>query len=715
MDIDIYQPCPCNSGKKIKFCCAKDIVADLNQILSKSAANQSASAIDLIDRTVEKVGQRDCLSIIKTHILLSSNEIEKAEEVNKEFLSANPKHPIGWQHLALVKVGQQDMNSAVAALQKAMNEIDGNEIPVSFANAFRTVGSGLLAVGHLLAARAHFNYALMLKGSDEQTQGLLIETYRMGDVPMLLKHDFRLDQPPEEETPWRKDYVNAIRALDRGQFKFGMKILKKADAENPGVLQIKRGLAILKTNLAIDSEMGVAWREYSQTEGVSKWEAVEAEAMAQILGEDELCPEFDVVSVSLSLSDLATASEAAISNPRFVSHEVPPDVDTSQGPPPRFIFVVLDREELKEAEGLAIDTIPNVIGEMLMYGKQTDRDARIEFLATKNSKFDEAISYIQETFKTEIDGDAKETVLGQVSMLSDTLTWNWHLPQDVTREQYQDLNTTQRQKTMLEKWPEIPFNIFDNKTAREASKDEKYHIGLEALMIQLEQSSDQQVNGETITVELRKELGLPEPEMVDPETLGDRLVSPIRQKYLLIDKLSDEQLVAIQSEAMMIGNMGVLKRILPEILSRPSTNDSAPHDLCHSVLAQIAEEDEECFGHLAKAREIAKENDRPFGVYLVQELEMGILRGKTDKLPELLREIETNHLAEPNVEYQLVRVLQRFGLIGADGRPPGAPPQRQPAPAAAGAPGVWTGDDAPSEPQPDEAAPQESKLWIPGQ
>ena len=290
MDIDIYQPCPCNSGKKIKFCCAKDITADLNQILSKSAAKQSAAAIDLINRVVERVGQRDCLSIIKTHILLSNEEIEKAEETNTEFLGNSPKHPIGLQHRALILVGKGEVESAVKCLQKAMNAISGNEIPISFANAFRTVGVGLLQAGYLLAARAHFNYSLMLKDNDEQAQRLLIQTYQLPDVSMLLKHDIRLDPVPDDESlPWRKHYVNVLRALDRGQFLFALKILKQADTETPGVLEIKRGIAILTTDLAIEEEIASAWREYSELPNISRWDAVEAEALAQMLGPPGNC------------------------------------------------------------------------------------------------------------------------------------------------------------------------------------------------------------------------------------------------------------------------------------------------------------------------------------------------------------------------------------------------------------------------------------------
>ena len=51
MDIDIYKACPCQSGKKIKFCCSKDILPDLNQVLTLHHGKQSTAAIDMIQKT----------------------------------------------------------------------------------------------------------------------------------------------------------------------------------------------------------------------------------------------------------------------------------------------------------------------------------------------------------------------------------------------------------------------------------------------------------------------------------------------------------------------------------------------------------------------------------------------------------------------------------------------------------------------------------------
>ena len=56
---------PACPEKKIKFCCGKDIIADLNQILSKNQSGQGSAAIKQIDQVVEKSGERDCLTTIK--------------------------------------------------------------------------------------------------------------------------------------------------------------------------------------------------------------------------------------------------------------------------------------------------------------------------------------------------------------------------------------------------------------------------------------------------------------------------------------------------------------------------------------------------------------------------------------------------------------------------------------------------------------------------
>ena len=46
MQLDAYTVCPCGSGKKIKFCCSKDLLHDIDKILRALVGQQYISALD---------------------------------------------------------------------------------------------------------------------------------------------------------------------------------------------------------------------------------------------------------------------------------------------------------------------------------------------------------------------------------------------------------------------------------------------------------------------------------------------------------------------------------------------------------------------------------------------------------------------------------------------------------------------------------------------
>ncbi len=134
-------------------------------------------------------------------------------------------------------------------------------------------------------------------------------------------------------------------------------------------------------------------------------------------------------------------------------------------------------------------------------------------------------------------------------------------------------------------------------------------------------------------------------------------------------------------------------------------------------MAHFTENIDEAMEYLGKAREAAEKDKRPVGIYYVQEFEMLLSRGVTEGLPELLHTIQTNYLDDPDVEYQLVRVLDRFG-IGPDRGPiRNAPPTPPPAKVEGG---IWTPGQSESVPvelptgQPEPAETEKpSGLWIP--
>ena len=47
-------PCPCGSGKKVKFCCSADIVDDLARVVRMMEGDQRAAALDTVEKLLAK-------------------------------------------------------------------------------------------------------------------------------------------------------------------------------------------------------------------------------------------------------------------------------------------------------------------------------------------------------------------------------------------------------------------------------------------------------------------------------------------------------------------------------------------------------------------------------------------------------------------------------------------------------------------------------------
>ncbi len=719
MDIDIYQQCPCHSGKKIKFCCGKDIVSELGQIVAKCQSNQLQSALDQIQRVIARSGERDCLLTLQTHILFTLGEVDKAAEINAKFAARHPGHPIALQHEAMNRLAQGELAAAISGLQDAVDALRSDEIPLTLSNAFQLLGTVLLSGGQIIAARAHLQFALMVRGEEgsEELQRLIHESFRVPGLPLILKADFRLEPAPTGRD-WSGKYQNVIRAMNRGQFRLALRILQRIDERWPDQPEVVRSLAIVHSILADDQQMPSAWHRLATLDGIPHWLAVEAEAMSHLFLPDDPSGSLDVVAASTAVSDLDAAYQIATSLNRVALTSCPETDPFEMGPPPRYAFHLLDREKLSSASDLSSEDIPLVVGEMLFYGKQTDRVARLVFIATRNDGFTDSLAYLQEHFSDQIEPEFEEQVITTSPVAADVLSWNWHIPPELDVKDHQNLVAAYRRKILLERWTQIPFSCLDGKTPMQAVGQPDLAIALEALLLNLEQSVAIQMSGQQDMAELRKKLQLSEPEPLNAQDLKDELLTPLRLRHVDPTTWSDEQLARLFAESTRITNSSVLKRIVPEILNRPSLSDVIPRDMCYSMLAQLCEDNQQALEYLAQARQEAKLSGHNVGYYLVQEMEIRLSRGMTDKLPELLQTIQKQYLSDPEVEYQLARVLTRFGLISPDGRtvmlPRATPSGEEP---QTGANAIWTPDSGES-PAVATGKPggtsSESKIWVPG-
>ena len=693
MSIDIYQQCPCHEDKKIKFCCGKAIVQDLNDALSKHQSGQSQAALEQLERAMSTIGPKDCLTTFKTFIQISTQDVDGAEATNEAFLQRCPDHPTGLQQRCLIEVMRGEVDQASLTLQDAMDAITGTELPVSLARAFESLGMALVARQNLLAARAHLSFALFLKEEDQRLQHILHELYNPPGAVLFLKADHQLD-PPVEGAQWEKSFANAHKAVARGQFRRALGMLLKLSEQYPEQPEITKGIAVVTSMFAPMDAQIAAWRTVAAMPEATAQDAIEyhglAEAISSMAGKDGTIP---VNRCTWDIEDFESIKEACISSDCMLAMNPVPDHDPfDEGPAPRAGFMVLDKPELRSAEDLSIDSVPFSLGELLLYGKQTDRTARVEFVCVGNQKFESSLKLLQERLGLKEDADV--VAFDNVSEGADAITWNWNLPEDTKREQHEELLNEMKEQA-LERWSNLKHEFVGGQSVREVADNSAFQPWVQARLLHLQQTAGGEAFSAELVDGLRDELGVPRLEKLAPTE--EEVLTPMQMCRVDAEKLTDDQLMGYFQLSLMTQNYIALRELTPEVLKREHI-EGARRDICHVNMARFAKDHDEALDHFAQSRAEAAKIGAPIGILLVAEFEYRLRNGLEEKLDTLLQTIEARHMEEPGVQQELARLFQSLGIH------PGAIPEEAE---------MATADAAAVENSPGGGSETASGLWIP--
>ena len=218
-------------------------------------------------------------------------------------------------------------------------------------------------------------------------------------------------------------------------------------------------------------------------------EAVEAEAMAQLLNIEASDQLLDELTITFSVSDADSVMERLLSDRR--SSQMPVDVRqlVEEGElPPKAAFWLLDRPLPESGEGIQRDAIPFVLGEMLLFGRQTDRDARLELTAVKSDDFDDKLAAVKKLLGDLVQGEPSQEVTDHVSARHAALTWQWRFPDDTPADLRASLTSQQGRETILNRWAEVPLAAIGGKKPADAVADEATHVPILAAILLLDLS-----------------------------------------------------------------------------------------------------------------------------------------------------------------------------------------------------------------------------------
>jgi tetratricopeptide (TPR) repeat protein len=169
---DSYDPCPCASGKKYKFCCKK-IFAEIMEAMAAAEEGDYTTALKWIDKAKSVVGETAEV-ICRESIVYSYFDGKKSNDLLAQCLSINPNHPRGHYLIGLMLKESGDIEGAVAAYQTAIRHYPPTDV-FHLNEVYNNLGSAFYVGGNIEEAKSAWEKALLYLPSDKTTRRNLAE------------------------------------------------------------------------------------------------------------------------------------------------------------------------------------------------------------------------------------------------------------------------------------------------------------------------------------------------------------------------------------------------------------------------------------------------------------------------------------------------------------------------------------------------------------
>ncbi len=384
--------------------------------------------------------------------------------------------------------------------------------------------------------------------------------------------------------------------------------------------------------------------------------------------------------------------------------------------------MLLDRPMPESAEGLSIENMPRLLGQALLFGRQTDREARLELQGVAGDELSAVSGLIQDVAGDAVgqianltsdqagNGGLKKEVVGHWSASQKLLRAAWQPPRDASQEQLRALAEEYGRRAVLDQWPDLKLGILADRSPRQVAGDESCRVRLLAAIMVLEHWS-QRLPWQVDFNQLRAALGLPILEPIDPQQHPVDDLPTVRLGRLSVEGLSDKDLILAYYRATVFAIRPALRKFAEAIVHRPTLAHSDEQIHAYAALARNEEDLTRALEYVEQGRRAAEAKKESSALWDLMELSLRFAVRDGQQAMRLIQHVQQQHLEEPGVGEALTRMLIDVGLLRPDGTPafgPGAPQAEMAAaePPAAEPGKLWTPDSA-------EPGSGGGKLWTP--
>lgn len=733
--VDTYAVCPCGNGKKIKFCRCKDSVGELDSVLKMVEGGQMVPALDRLSSILQENPDAAWAFAIRGRLLLDLREYETLSENAERFIRLQPSNPLALTQRAAAMLFKGDAEQATVTLLEALTE-SGRNVDSFVLDVASVLAFSLAQSGAFLTARVYATLSMMASGYEggQTAVSVLRQLNQAPTISLLMKSIPETISRPADVS-WGERFDEASSLLQSNQVILAeskLQSLRKTAAQEPSILSGLLTCAIWRGDVETQSDM---LKKLAECEAIDEEQRARYLAMSALAipGAPDLAVATYALSADLSGADVSGADEsvmAMMADARFVP--LPPEMlgemrTSEEEVPPKAGFQIIDRDKPESTEGIPpADQIPESIGMAFVYGKQTDREARVQVLEVKASDLDEVKNRVEDAVGgiqlTKEDSDALPMlVAGQPAIAMIRFQAK---PNEAEKIQREIVET--RMPTNIAK---LPLGLLGGSSLTDLASDETKKLERTAVMRAIEQYDALYSKlGDGID-EVYSLAGLQKPATTTPS--DDEIETIANEDLIRVDpsKLTTESLIYLVQRSQQISSTISMKRFATALLDSEMTEDQQPAKLlAYMCLINTTEDKEKAIAMLEEAKAFADSKDISTANLLLTEVGLRLSTGDGPGFQQAIQTLSTKHGNEPEIMAQLQQLLMSYGLIGPDGKPrqAGGPP-----PAAAGGPagappassgggGLWTpdsGSPAAAPQSPSSAGGGESgggKIWMPG-
>ncbi len=672
------------------------------------AGDQPHAAQKHVEQLLQKQPKRASLLDLLVSLQLSLHEFDAARNTIGDFLEAHPLSPTANAQAAILLAAMENGHKAVGPLQNALEQLD-QEMPLRVLEAVGAVGQALLMQGELIAARAHLLlYAAISPEEDNRGVELLLRMNLQAGLPLLLRESWQL-LPCPAEVDWQEKFEKASHFSMQGLWRQSEALFAELRKEVGPVPEVVYNLALLRGWLGDVVRFAKGLQEYALLD-VPLDNATEAEALSQLINPELEDPKFDTFKSTYELSDIEAMTERFANDKRLEDYTIDPEeFGDDELARPRSTHILLDRPTPETGVDIQRKDIPHVMAFLSIFGKRTDREARIEVTADRGDDYEQVEKLLAEVTDNGLGEPTEEVVVAQKSISEESLSWRWRLPNDTPFDHRQKLLAEERHDAILQRWSQAPRAALQNKSPQEAVGNEELRIPLHASALIIEQAALDPAEL-PLFAELRQRLELPAIDPVDPTDLDLDHIPLVRVPRFDLAKLEDERMAKLLDRAVLMGAKFATLLVAKELVARPEVSEKVDLTAAYRQLIRLEPNATQAFDWAKQARQWSVQKGRLLGEWALMELELSIECGNADSVRETLAEIRTTHLNEPGIAEATYRLLYASGLVAppdASGKP--APDPLQP-PAEADSSQIWTPDsDTPVA----AGGEKKSAIWTP--